>query len=326
MREAEQARLIEEDHKIEGFRFRHALTRSAVLGMLVAPERAQLARRALNAFGELAAATDTGRLGLAAQLAETAGDADRAFELRLTSSRAALRLGAVASAQESATEALRLAETPHRMIDARRALLDARVAAGDAAEIAPLGTRLVDQLTAVGAPTEDIAEVHHLLAAAAVVGTDWRRARPRSTRRSGARRSRQRPSWRAARRSGPRSRSGNTAPRPRSTTRRTARAAAVRAGRRELESDASGVAGPGPPDNGPRRRRALLRRRPEHRRVVRAPPCAARTPWRSSPPSMLSDRAARPRPGCAQACRGDRCPRPGSDDRSAAGGAPFQTP
>ena len=108
MREAEQARLIEEDRKIEGFRFRHALTRTAVLGMLVAPERARLAARA-KCNWRAARGTDTGRLGLAAQLAETAGDFDRAFELRLTSSRAALRLGAVASAQESATEALRLA-------------------------------------------------------------------------------------------------------------------------------------------------------------------------------------------------------------------------
>jgi DNA-binding CsgD family transcriptional regulator/tetratricopeptide (TPR) repeat protein len=174
--EAGQARLVEEDRATGGFRFRHALTRSAVLGMLVAPERVRLAREALAAMGGLAATTDTGRLGLAAQLAETAGDADRAFELRMTSSRAALRLGAVASAHGSAAEALRLAETPQRVIDAQRALLDAKVAAADAAQIAPLGVQLVDQLTAEGAPAEDIAEVHHLLAAAAVATTDWPRA------------------------------------------------------------------------------------------------------------------------------------------------------
>ena len=176
LREAEQARLIEEDRGTDGFRFRHALTRTAVLGMLGAPERVRLARGLLAAMGDMPASTDTGRLELAAQLAETAGDSVRAFELRLTSSRAALRMGAVSSAQGSATEALRLAGAPERVIDAQRALLDARVAAADAAQIAPLGARLVDQLTAEGAPAEDVAEVHHLLAAAAIAGCDWRRA------------------------------------------------------------------------------------------------------------------------------------------------------
>ncbi len=176
LRRAEESRLVEEDRGSGGFRFRHALTRTAVLGILVAPERARLAVRALTAMGELNAATDPARLGLAAQLAETAGDCDRAFALRLTSSRAALRVGAVASARESATDALRLAGTPERMIDARRALLDAGVAAADTAQITPLGTQLLDQLAALHAPSEDIAEIHHLMAAAAVTRSDWCRA------------------------------------------------------------------------------------------------------------------------------------------------------
>src|SRR4051794_23998163 len=174
LREADQARLVEEDHGTDGYRFRHAPTRTAVLGMLVAPERVRLARGALAAMGDMTATTATGRLGLAAQLAETAGDPDRAFGLRLASSRAALRLGAVSSAPGSATEAPRLAEAPQQVIEAQRALLDARVAAADIAQIAPLGARLVDQLTAEGAPAQDVAEVHHLLAAAAVAGSDWR--------------------------------------------------------------------------------------------------------------------------------------------------------
>ena len=176
LRRAEESRLVEEERGSGGFRFRHALTRTAVLGILVAPERVRLAVRALTAMGELDATTDPARLGLAAQLAETAGDCDRAFALRLTSSRAALRVGAVASARESATDALRLAGTPERMIDARRALLDAGVAAADAAQITPLGTQLLDQLAALHAPAEDIAEIHHLMAAAAVTRSDWCRA------------------------------------------------------------------------------------------------------------------------------------------------------
>ena len=124
-------------------------------------------------MGELDATSDPDRLGLAAQLAETAGDGDRAFALRLTSSRAALRVGAVASARDAATDALRLARTPEGVVDARRALLDAGVAAADSARIIPLGTQLLDQLVALGAAEEDLAEIHHLMAAAAVTRSDW---------------------------------------------------------------------------------------------------------------------------------------------------------
>ena len=173
LRQAEESRLVEEDRCSGGFRFRHALTRTAVLGILVAPERVRLAGRALSAMGKLDATSDPDRLGLAAQLAETAGDGDRAFALRLTSSRAALRVGAVASARDAATDALRLARTPEGVVDARRALLDAGVAAADSARIIPLGTQLLDQLVALGAAEEDLAEIHHLMAAAAVTRSDW---------------------------------------------------------------------------------------------------------------------------------------------------------
>jgi DNA-binding CsgD family transcriptional regulator/tetratricopeptide (TPR) repeat protein len=93
--------------------------------------------------------------------------------LRLTSSRGALRVGAVASAREAATDALRLARRPEGALDARRALLDAGVAAADAARITPLGTQLLEQLAARGAPAEDVAEIHHLMASAAVTRSDW---------------------------------------------------------------------------------------------------------------------------------------------------------
>ncbi|RTL70005.1 MAG: LuxR family transcriptional regulator [Pseudonocardiaceae bacterium] len=170
LRLAVHARIVEESH--DGFRFRHALTRTAVLGQLLAPDRARLARRALNAMPDLDTATDPGRLALAAQLAETAGDGDRSFALQMAAARSALRVGAVASARDAAVDARRLADTPQRVLDARRAQLDASMAAGDAARIGLLGARLVDQLVSLGAPAEDVAEVHHLVAAAAVAGSD----------------------------------------------------------------------------------------------------------------------------------------------------------
>ena len=236
---AAESRLVEEEERGSGgFRFRHALTRTAVLGMLVAPERARLAGRALTAMGELDATTDPSRLGLAAQLAETAGDGDRAFALRLTSCRAALRVGAVASARESATDALRLAGTPARLVDARRALLDASVAAGDAAEITPLGTQLLDQLAALHAPAEDVAEIHHLMAAAAVARSDWCRAAAGLD--AAARCAPSPPAGVVARHEALRAEVaiGEHRIEAALTHARTARAAAVRASRHDLEADA----------------------------------------------------------------------------------------
>ena len=176
LRHAAACGLLEEDRAMGGFRFRHALTRAAVLGSLLPPDRVRIARAALDAMGELPATDGAGRLGLAAQLAETAGDEDRAFALRLAVGRAALRIGAVASARRAAADALRLAGTPQRAIDARRLLLDAEVAAGDTSQVAALGAMLVAQLGATYAPAREIAEVHHLMAAAAVASSDWEQA------------------------------------------------------------------------------------------------------------------------------------------------------
>ena len=131
------------------------------------------------------------------------------------------------------------------MIDARRALLDARVAAGDAAKIAPLGARLVDQLTAEGAPAEDVAEVHHLLVAAAIVGSDWRRATEGL---DAAQQCVAEPSAGLVAR-GEALRAEVALGEHRTEAAldhaQTSRAAAVRAGRRELESDALALLGRG---------------------------------------------------------------------------------
>ncbi|RFU19100.1 helix-turn-helix transcriptional regulator [Geodermatophilus marinus] len=242
LRQAEGSRLVEEDHG-GAFRFRHALTRAAVLALLVAPERVRLARRALAAMGELDATTDPVRLALAAELAEAAGEGDRAFELRLTSSRAALRVGAVASAREAAGDALRLAGTPERTVDARRALIDAGVAAADAAQIVPLGVQLLAQLAALHAPAEDIAEIHHLLAAAAVARSDWSGATAELDR--AARCARSPTAAVLARHEALRAEVALGEHRIDAALARAgaARAAAERAGRHDLESDASTLMG-----------------------------------------------------------------------------------
>ena len=85
----------------DSFRFRHALTHEAVLAALLPPERALLAAQAL-------AAVETAHPGLpgtwcmlAAELAESAGNAARAGELLLEAGRRDLAVGALASAEHT---------------------------------------------------------------------------------------------------------------------------------------------------------------------------------------------------------------------------------
>lgn len=66
-------------HDEAGIRFRHALTRDAVLAAVVPPRRALLAQRALRALDE-SGMTDA-NLGVAAELAAAAGDRVRAGTL-----------------------------------------------------------------------------------------------------------------------------------------------------------------------------------------------------------------------------------------------------
>lgn len=104
---AVDAQLIEVDG--EAFAFRHALTRDAILGGLLPPERRILAQRALPAI-ELA---NPGLAGptceLAADLAEAAGEWERAAELLAESARRALASGAFHTAEATIRRAARFA-------------------------------------------------------------------------------------------------------------------------------------------------------------------------------------------------------------------------
>ena len=92
----------------DGFRFRHALTHEAVLAGLLPPERTMLAGQALAA----AEAAHPGLPGawctLAADLAGRAGDAARAGALLLEAGRRDLAAGALASAEQTLTQAREL--------------------------------------------------------------------------------------------------------------------------------------------------------------------------------------------------------------------------
>ena len=175
LREATSLQLVEDDRDGPAFRFRHALTRAAVLATLLAPERAAIAERALAVL-YVDETSDVGRLELAARLAETAGNQTRATELLLASACASLRQGALSSARVCAEKVLTSPPRPEATVRALEVLLDTSVQAGDSPRAAEVGRTLLTRLEAGGAPVERLAEVHLRLAGACVAATDWRGA------------------------------------------------------------------------------------------------------------------------------------------------------
>jgi DNA-binding CsgD family transcriptional regulator len=154
------------------FRFRHALTREAVLDTLLPPRQRALASTAL-------AALDAERQGsapeLAAELANRAGDRRRAGTLLSESGRQALAWGALATATDTLRRAADLLEgTPERE-QAELLLVEALALAGRVEEAAAAGGHLITRL---GTEAPELrAEVHLRLGQAAVAASRWQMAR-----------------------------------------------------------------------------------------------------------------------------------------------------
>src|ERR671910_35014 len=91
------------------FRFRHALTRDAILAELLPPERATLAARGLRAVETAHPGLPGEWCELAAELAEQAGEPARAAGLHLESGRRSFGRGALASSEANLERARRLA-------------------------------------------------------------------------------------------------------------------------------------------------------------------------------------------------------------------------
>ncbi|HEX2193336.1 MAG TPA: AAA family ATPase [Acidimicrobiales bacterium] len=175
LRRATDVQLLEEDRGARGFRFRHALTRTAVLDTLLLPERSTIGKRAL-AVVEADGRSGPEHLELSARLAETAGDQRRAKELLLASATASLRTGAVTSALAAAERVVDGGADPDQAVLAHEVLLDGFVCAGDARRVVEVGDRLLALLEATDAPPVRRAEAHLRLARAATAATDWARA------------------------------------------------------------------------------------------------------------------------------------------------------
>lgn len=171
LRAAVAEQLIESDG--DGFVFRHALTREAVLAALLPPERRQLASRAWPVVERANPGLPGPTCELAAELAEAAGDRTAAAERLLESARRALAAGALATAEATALRAQRLArDDPAVAADVDEVLVHVLVAAGKPAAAIALGRDLAGRLAAAGATAIRQADLLVALARAAVAAGD----------------------------------------------------------------------------------------------------------------------------------------------------------
>jgi DNA-binding NarL/FixJ family response regulator len=152
-----------------GFTFRHALTREAVLGDLLPPDRRHLAARAWPVVERAHPGLPGPVCELAAELAEAAGRPDAASERLVESARRALAAGALVTAESTARRACRLAPDDHA---ATEVLVRVLVAAGKPTDALALGSDLADRLAAAGARAEARTDLLVTLARAALTAGD----------------------------------------------------------------------------------------------------------------------------------------------------------
>ena len=178
LRRAVDAQLVAVDG--QRFRFRHALTREAVLAELLPPERAELSGRALVAVQRAHPGLPGPWCELAAELAEGAGDRDTAAALTTESARRALARGALASAELTAERARSLASPGSAAAaEAEEVLVTVLAHAGKPGPARALGHGLLHRLDELGAPPARRVELLLVLVRAALAAgdTDVRRGR-----------------------------------------------------------------------------------------------------------------------------------------------------
>jgi DNA-binding CsgD family transcriptional regulator/tetratricopeptide (TPR) repeat protein len=141
----------------EAFRFRHSLTRDAVLDDLLPPECAALARAATVALEAAHPGLPGEWCERAAALWELAGDADRASRLLLESGRRALARTALASAETTLERAVALAGTNLALVaEIDEQLVGVLSLAGKTDRAQEVGRRLLLALNDLGAPPERV--------------------------------------------------------------------------------------------------------------------------------------------------------------------------
>ena len=170
LRQAVDAQMLAVDR--DSFRFRHALTRDAVLDQILPPERAELAGRTLTAVERAHPGLPDPWCDLAADLASAQGDLPKATVLVTECARRALLGGALASAEALAKRATEMAPAHSgQKDDAEEILVSALALAGKVSQALHRGKPLLDRLE-VGAPLGRRVELALILARAALSGGD----------------------------------------------------------------------------------------------------------------------------------------------------------
>ena len=156
------------------FRFRHALSRDAVLAELLPPERARLSSLALDAIENAHPGLPGDWCELAAEVAEGAGDRGRAATLLLEAGQRALEGGALTTAEATLEQARALApSTDPVAIDVEECLAMVLALAGKGDRAVEVGESLLARLGGGAALAARRAEAHLRLARAAVAATRW---------------------------------------------------------------------------------------------------------------------------------------------------------
>jgi DNA-binding CsgD family transcriptional regulator/tetratricopeptide (TPR) repeat protein len=169
----------------DAFRFRHALSRDAVLAELLPPERARLSARALDVIEQANPGVPGHWCELAADVAEGAGDRSRAAALLLEAGRRALDDGALTTAETTLERARVLAPSGDALaVDVEESLATVLALAGKRDRAVEVGESLLAQLGSGAALAHRRAEAHLRLARAEVAGTRWAEAEERLARAS----------------------------------------------------------------------------------------------------------------------------------------------
>jgi DNA-binding CsgD family transcriptional regulator/tetratricopeptide (TPR) repeat protein len=159
------------------FLFRHALTREAVLQDLLPPQLAAMAGKALEAVDAADSRLPGQRRDLAAELAQRAGQRQRAARHLMEAGQEAARSGALLSAESTLERARALiADDISLCAEVEEALSDALALRGETQRCRATVEALLTKLDVLGAEPARVAEAHLRAARAATAAADWPRA------------------------------------------------------------------------------------------------------------------------------------------------------
>jgi DNA-binding NarL/FixJ family response regulator len=158
-----------------GHRFRHALTRQALLSARPVTERAARCQRVLTGLRAARPDLDGELAEVAAELAEVAGEPEEATRLLLMVAQRAIAKGALVSTESAQRRALALCAGSPRELEVREALVVTLALAGRPDEAFSEGEVVLARLAEPGLDPDGARRraVHLAMARAAIAASDW---------------------------------------------------------------------------------------------------------------------------------------------------------